>query len=55
MLIIFLVGDIINDKKLWMEKYYIHSKFTVISSTDEDKNKELDLVNRITMLNQVWE
>lgn len=38
-----------------MEKYYIDSKFTVINSMDEDKNKELDRVNRITMLNQVWE
>lgn len=30
-------------------------KFTVINSTDEDKNKEMDRVYRIAKLNKIWE
>lgn len=29
-------------------------KFTVINSTDEDKTKEMDCVNRIAKLNEIW-
>ena len=31
------------------------NKFTVINSTDEDKIKELDRINRIAKLNEIWE
>ncbi len=31
------------------------SKFTVINSTDEDKNKEMDRIYRIARLNELWE
>ena len=31
------------------------SKFTVINSTDEDKNKEMDRICRIARLNELWE
>lgn len=30
-------------------------KFTVINSTDEDKSKEMDRINRIAKLNEIWE
>ena len=30
-------------------------KFTVINSTDEDKTKEMDRINRIAKLNEIWE
>lgn len=31
------------------------NKFTVINSTNEDKNKEMDRINRIAKLNEIWE
>ena len=31
------------------------NKFTVINSTDEDKNKEMDRIYRIARLNELWE
>ena len=31
------------------------NKFTVINSTDEDKTKEMDRINRIAKLNEIWE
>lgn len=31
------------------------SKFTVIKSTDEDKNKEMDRIYKIAKLNEIWE
>lgn len=31
------------------------NKFTVINSTDEDKLKEMDRINRIAKLNEIWE
>lgn len=31
------------------------NKFTVINSTDEDKNKETNRVNKIAKLNRIWE
>ena len=31
------------------------NKFTVINSTDEDKNKEMDRVYRIARLSELWE
>lgn len=33
----------------------MNDKFTVINSTDEDKSKEIDRVNRIAKLNEIWE
>lgn len=33
----------------------MNSKFTVIESTEEDKLKEMDRVNRIAKLNEIWE
>lgn len=36
------------------ERYYMSEKFTVINSTDEDKTKEMDCVNRIAKLNEIW-
>lgn len=30
-------------------------KFTVINSTDEDKIKEMDRINRIAKINEIWE
>lgn len=33
----------------------MNNKFTVINSTDEDKNKEMDRVYRIAKLNELWE
>ena len=38
-----------------MEKYYMNSKFTVIESTDEDKLQEMDRMNKIAKLNEIWE
>lgn len=38
-----------------MEKYYMNSKFTVIESTDEDKLQEMDRINKIAKLNEIWE
>lgn len=38
-----------------MEKYYMSSKFTVIESTDEDKLQEMDRINKIAKLNEIWE
>ena len=38
-----------------MEKYYMNSKFTVIESTDEDKLKEMDCINKIARINEIWE
>ena len=31
------------------------NKFTVINSTDEDKNKEMERIYRIGKLNECWE
>ena len=31
------------------------SKFTVIESTDEDKLQEIDRINKIAKLNEIWE
>ena len=31
------------------------NKFTVINSTNEDKTKEMDRINRIAKLNEIWE
>ena len=31
------------------------NKFTVINSTNEDKNKEMERINRIAKLNEIWE
>ena len=31
------------------------SKFTVIESTDEDKLQEMDRINKIAKLNEIWE
>lgn len=31
------------------------NKFTLINSSDEDKNKETNRVNKIAMLNKIWE
>lgn len=33
----------------------MNDKFTVINSTDEDKSKEIDRINRIAKLNEIWE
>lgn len=30
-------------------------KFTIINSTDEDKNKEMDRVYRVARINEIWE
>ena len=37
----------------WRE--YMDNKFTVINSTNEDKNKEMNRVNRIARLSELWE
>lgn len=31
------------------------NKFTIINSTNEDKTKEMDRINRIAKLNEIWE
>lgn len=33
----------------------MNNKFTVINSTDEDKSKEMDRIERIAKLNEIWE
>lgn len=33
----------------------MNSKFTVINSTDEDKNKEMDRVYRVARISELWE
>lgn len=33
----------------------MNSKFTVIESTDEDKLQEMDRINKIAKLNEIWE
>ena len=42
-----------NSKKKW-RKNYMNNKFTVINSTDEDKLKEMNRINRIAKLNEIW-
>ena len=41
--------------KFGTEKAYMDNKFTVINSTDEDKSKEINRINRIAKLNECWE
>ncbi len=38
-----------------MERTFMNDKFTVIESTDADKLKQMDHINRIAKLNEIWE
>ena len=38
-----------------MERKHMSNKFTIINSTDEDKNKETNRVYRIARINEIWE
>ena len=38
-----------------MENKYMSNKFTVINSTDEDKNKEMNRIYKIARLSELWE
>ena len=33
----------------------MNNKFTVIESTDEDKLQEMDRINKIARINEIWE